>query len=81
MGGRLSYMQVMYLTIYPQLSLTPNFVLGMVVVSGLSTPFAFGVMSLGGALSTFGLLLLYSNSLRKKLQTTLASRIFKKVPP
>jgi hypothetical protein len=162
MGGRLTYMQVTCLILYPQLSLTPNFVLGMVVVSGLSTPFAFGVMSLGGslsttilawilglllhklslgrnshvalsllglfgildmpfyvvfpqlglqhwiflgggtsepligaqnmgiptpifcflvALSTLGLLLLYSNGFRKRLRGTLTFRIFKKVPP
>jgi hypothetical protein len=76
MGGRLTYMQVACLVVYPTLSLTSNFVLGRVMVSGLSTPFAHGVMSLGGSLSTTILawalgLLLYKIRLTKKARIAL----------
>jgi len=51
-GGRLTYMQIAYFQIYPQLAITPQFQLGLVEVTGLTTEFASGLMSLGGSLTT-----------------------------
>ena len=51
-GGKLTYMQVAYFQIYPRLAITPQFQLGSVEFTGLNTEFAFGLMSLGGSLTT-----------------------------
>lgn len=51
-GGRLTYMQIGFFQLYPKLSLTPNFRLGYVQVAGLTTHFAYGLMGLGGSLTT-----------------------------
>ncbi len=51
-GGNLTYMQITYFQIYPQLAITSQFQLGFVMVSGLTTEFASGVMQLGGSLTT-----------------------------
>ncbi len=52
-GGRLTYMKVAYLEIYPRLALTPEFILGEVVVAGLSFhSFEYGLFLLGGSLTT-----------------------------
>jgi len=51
-GGRLTYMKIAYLEIYPRLTLTPEFVLGYVIVEGLTTEFASGLTSLGGSMTT-----------------------------
>lgn len=51
-GGSLTYMQIAYFQIYPQLAITSQFQLGLVRVSGLTTEFASGVMQLGGSLTT-----------------------------
>jgi len=51
-GGRLTYMQIAYFQIYPQLAITQQFQLGVVEVTGLTTEFASGLMSLGGSLTT-----------------------------
>ncbi|GEM_PF-913810 len=51
-GGRLTYMKISYLEIYPRFSLTSTFVLGVAQVEGLTTEFAYGLTSLGGSLTT-----------------------------
>ena len=51
-GGRLAYMKVAYLEIYPRLAITPQFQLGVVEVTGLTTDFAEGLFLLGGSLTT-----------------------------
>lgn len=51
-GGRLTYMKIAYLEIYPRLALTSTFVLGSTGIGGLTTQFASGLMSLGGSLTT-----------------------------
>jgi len=51
-GGRLTYMKIAYLEIYPRLALTPEFALGYVRVEGLKTEFASGLTSLGGSMTT-----------------------------
>ena len=51
-GGRLTYMQIAFFQIYPQLAVTTQFQLGLVQVTGLTTEFASGVMQLGGSLTT-----------------------------
>lgn len=51
-GGKLTYMKVAYLEIYPRLALTPVFVLGLVRVQGLTTEFASGLFLLGGSMTT-----------------------------
>ena len=50
-GGRLAYIKVAYLEIYPRLALTPNFALGLVRVDGL-TGFTHGLFLLGGSVTT-----------------------------
>ena len=51
-GGRLTHLQIAYFQIYPQLAITQQFQLGLVEVTGLTTEFASGLMSLGGSLTT-----------------------------
>ncbi|MFB0505038.1 MAG: hypothetical protein ACETWE_14565 [Candidatus Bathyarchaeia archaeon] len=51
-GGRLTYMKIAYLEIYPQLAITPNFELGLARVDGLKTDFAHGVTLIGGSMTT-----------------------------
>lgn len=51
-GGRLNYMQITYLVVYPRLMVTPLFRLGYVEVTGLSTSFRHGLFLLGGSLTT-----------------------------
>lgn len=50
-GGRLAYMKVTFLEIYPRFALTSQFVLGYVSFEGL-TGSNYGVFLLGGALTT-----------------------------
>lgn len=52
MGGRLTYMKIAYLEIYPRFTITPQFCLGYVVVVGLLTKFERGLFLLGGSLTT-----------------------------
>lgn len=52
-GGRLTYMKITYLQIYPRLAITPQFQLGAARVDGLTYgSFAYGLMLLGGAMTT-----------------------------
>jgi hypothetical protein len=52
-GGRLTYMQIAYLEIYPRLAITPQFQLGLTIVDGLTYgSFAYGLMLLGGSMTT-----------------------------
>jgi len=51
-GGRLTYMKIAYLEIYPRLALTSDFALGYVRVEGLATEFAYGLFLLGGSVTT-----------------------------
>lgn len=50
-GGRVTYIQVAYLIIYPVLRITSNFVVGFVGIEGIEG-FNRGVFLLGGSLST-----------------------------
>lgn len=53
MGGTLTYMQIAYLQIYPQIAITSQFVLGLTMIDGLAYgSFAYGMMLLGGSLTT-----------------------------
>jgi len=52
MGGTLTQMQVAWFEIYPQPSVTSNFILGYVIMSDLESDFAYGLMGLGGSLTT-----------------------------
>jgi hypothetical protein len=52
-GGRLTYMQIAFLEIYPTPGLAPTFVLGLTRVGELvDGSFAFGLMLLGGSMTT-----------------------------
>ena len=52
-GGKLTYMQIAYLEIYPQLALTSEFHLGLARVEGLPyASFAHGLMLVGGSMTT-----------------------------
>jgi len=51
-GGELAYLKIAYFQIYPNLSLTPTFVLGLVEMVGLRTGFARGLFLLGGSMTT-----------------------------
>jgi len=52
-GGRLTYMQIAYLQIYPRLAINPEFQLGYTKVDGLMFgSFAYGFMLLGGSMTT-----------------------------
>jgi hypothetical protein len=52
LGGRLTYMKIAYLEIYPKLALTPDFALGYVKVEGLATEVAHGLFLLGGSVTS-----------------------------
>jgi hypothetical protein len=53
MGGAPTYMQIAYFQIYPQIAITSHFVLGSTMIEGLTYgSFAYGVMLLGGSLTT-----------------------------
>ena len=52
-GGRLIYMKITYLEIYPRLRISPQFCLGCVNVDGLAYgSVAYGLMLLGGSMTT-----------------------------
>ena len=51
-GGKLTYMKIAYLEIYPYLTLSSKFVLGLTIVEGLTTDFARGLFLLGGSVTT-----------------------------
>jgi hypothetical protein len=52
-GGKLSYLQIMYLVIYPQIALTSDFHLGLTRVEGLTYgSFEYGLFLLGGSMTT-----------------------------
>ena len=52
-GGRLTYMQIAYLQIYPRLAINPEFQLGYTKIDGLTFgSFAYGFMLLGGSMTT-----------------------------
>lgn len=52
-GGRLIYMKITYLEIYPRLHISPQFCLGCVNVNGLAyDSVAYGLMLLGGSMTT-----------------------------
>lgn len=52
-GGKLSYLQVMYLIVYPKLAFTSHFHLGLARVEGLTYgSFEYGLFLLGGSLTT-----------------------------
>lgn len=64
-GGRLTYMQIAYFVIYPQLTAATQFQLGLANIEGLTFgSFAYGLMLLGGSMTTniaawlFGIILL-----------------------
>jgi hypothetical protein len=52
LGGTLSRMQVAWFTLYPNLGIAPQFKLGKVIVTGLSTPIQQGSFLLAGSLAT-----------------------------
>ncbi|MEM3673819.1 MAG: hypothetical protein QW468_06355 [Candidatus Bathyarchaeia archaeon] len=53
MGGALTYMQIACFQIYPQIAITSHFVLGSTMIEGLAYgSYAYGVMLLGGSLTT-----------------------------
>ncbi len=76
-GGRLTYMKVAYLEIYPRLAITPQFQLGLAKVEGLEYgSVAHGLMLLGGSMTTniaswILALILLTLSLGNKTQATL----------
>jgi hypothetical protein len=53
MGGTITYMQIAYFQIFPQIAITPHFVLGLTMIEGVTcgSP-AYGVMLLGGSITT-----------------------------
>lgn len=51
-GGRLTYMQIGYFEIYPNLAIAQQFFLGRTQVSGLPSEFAYGLFLLGGSMTT-----------------------------
>ena len=51
-GGRLTYLKIAYLEIYPRLAIASQFQLGLTSVDGLTTDFAYGFMLLGGSMTT-----------------------------
>jgi len=51
-GGRLTYMKIAYLEIYPRLAISSEFQLGLTRVDGLTNNFAHGFMLLGGSTTT-----------------------------
>jgi hypothetical protein len=76
-GGRLIYMKITYLEIYPQLRISTQFCLGCVNVNGLAYgSVAYGLMLLGGSITTniaswiLGLIL-FKTSFGNKAQASL----------
>lgn len=51
-GGSLTYMKVAYFELYPRPAVSPEFQLGIVIVTGLSTGPQYGLFQLGGSLTT-----------------------------
>jgi len=51
MGGRVLRMQIAYFEVYPELKITPNFVLGAIWIEGLDG-FSLGLFKLGGSMTT-----------------------------
>jgi len=52
-GGRLVYMKIAYLEIYPRLAITPEFQLGLTSIEGIAYgSAAYGLMLLGGSMTT-----------------------------
>lgn len=52
-GGKLTYMKIAYLEIYPRLAITPEFHLGLVNVEGVAFgSVVYGLMLLGGSMTT-----------------------------
>lgn len=51
-GGTLTYMRIAYFEIFPRPAIVPQFILGYVEVSGLSTSFQHGLFLLSGSLTT-----------------------------
>ena len=51
-GGRLTYMQIGYFEIYPNLAVAEQFSLGRTQVTGLPSEFAYGLFLLGGSMTT-----------------------------
>ena len=77
-GGRLAYMKIAYLEIYPRLAITPHFDLGSARVDGLKTDYAYGLMLLGGSMTTniaSWLLALVTLGAKLRPRTQLALRI------
>ena len=78
LGGTLSYMQIAYFRIYPQLAVVSQFKLGSTIVTGLSTPVQTGLFLLAGSLTAniaawlIGLLI---NTRKLGYQTELSFRI------
>ena len=76
-GGRLTYMQIAYVIIYPRLAVTTHFQLGLARVDGLTYgSFACGLMLLGGSMTTniaswLLALILLKTSLGNKTQVAL----------
>jgi len=77
MGGRLTYMKIAYFEIYPRLAITPQFQVGLANIDGLAYgSFAYGLMFLGGSMTTnlasWALaLILFKTSLGYKTQVML----------
>jgi len=77
-GGSLSYMQIAFFELYPQIAVVSQFRLGYVVIEGLSSGFQYGLFLLGGSLTTnivswILVLLLVKTNLEEK--TKIAVRI------
>jgi hypothetical protein len=51
LGGTLSYFQVGFLELYPKLTIASQFILGSVIVTGLSSPTQQGLLLLAGSLA------------------------------
>jgi hypothetical protein len=77
MGGAITYMQIAYFQIYPQIAVIPQFILGLTVIDGLAYgSFAYGMTLLGGSLTTnivswILALILFKTSFGNKKQTAL----------
>ena len=51
-GGKLTYMQIAYFEIYPNLAIAQRFFLGRAQVTGLPSESAYGLFLLGGSMTT-----------------------------
>ncbi|MCS7365433.1 MAG: hypothetical protein NDF54_08360 [archaeon GB-1867-035] len=51
-GGKLTYMQITFIILYPNPSITSTFKLGLVQMNNLKNPFNYGIFLLGGTLTT-----------------------------